>query len=77
MAFHSHSQLHSLLRYDWNTGGFTAACAPDPKLLYRKRLLVQLVTRQKSRRQLLFHQGEERPTILRRHCAVWNDGIGR
>ena len=69
----------ALCRYDPDSGGFTTPCSPDPKLLYRKRLLVQLITRtrQKSRRQLLFHQGEERPTILRRHCAVWNDGIGR
>ena len=54
------------------------ACRLDPKLLARKRILIQLATKsqERSHRQLLFHAGEEETTILRRHCAIWNKRIG-
>ena len=64
----------------WNkaTDEFGPICRPDPKLLYRKRLLINLATKskEKSRRQLLFHEKEEVTTIKKRHCAIWNSGIG-
>jgi len=65
-------------RWNRNLEEFEPTCKPDPKLLYRKRLLINLVTKskQKSRRQLLFHSNEEVTTILRRHCAIWNSNIG-
>ena len=30
----------------------------------------------KSKRQLMFHDNEERTTIMKRHCAMFNDEIG-
>merc|ERR1740128_522696 len=50
---------------------FGPLCTPDSKLLYRKKLLINLATKskQKSRRQLLFHHNEEVTSIKRRHCA--------
>jgi len=65
-------------QWDKESRSFGAACRPDPKLLVRKRLLVTLATKSpvRSRRQLLFHAGEERSAILRRHCAIWNPAIG-
>jgi len=65
-------------RWNRNLEEFEPTCKPDPKLLYRKRLLINLVTKskQKSRRQLLFHSNEEVTSILRRHCAIWNSNIG-
>ena len=61
-----------------NTMSFSKTCRPDPKLLVRKMLLINLPTKspEKSRRQLLFHNDEEKTTILRRHCAIWNKEIG-
>jgi len=66
-------------RWNRNLEQFDPICRPDPKLLYRKRLLVNLATKykRKSRRQLLFHQNEEVTTILKRHCAIWNPSIGQ
>jgi len=65
-------------KWNRNMEEFEPVCRPDPKLLYRKRLLINLATKhkKKSRRQLLFHQNEEVTTILRRHCAIWNSHIG-
>lgn len=65
-------------KWDKTREQFGPVCKPDQKLLYRKRLLINLSTKskQKSRRQLLFHQNEEVTTIQRRHCAIWNSGIG-
>ena len=64
--------------WDRNMESFSTKCKPDPKLLYRKRLLVTLETKEKvkSKRQLLFHENEEKTTILKRHCAMWNPEIG-
>ena len=64
--------------WDRNMETFSPKCLPDPKLLYRKRLLVTLETKDKvkSKRQLLFHENEEKTTIMRRHCAMWNPQIG-
>ena len=57
---------------------FSKTCRPDPKLLVRKMLLINLATKspEKSRRHLLFHDDEEETTILRRHCTIWNKEIG-
>eukprot|EP00090_Calanus_glacialis_P035198 TRINITY_DN60141_c0_g1_i1.p1 TRINITY_DN60141_c0_g1~~TRINITY_DN60141_c0_g1_i1.p1 ORF type:complete len:923 (-),score=185.92 TRINITY_DN60141_c0_g1_i1:73-2841(-) len=65
-------------RWNRNTEEFDPICRPDPKLLYRKRLLINLATKskEKSRRQLLFHQNEDVTSILKRHCAIWNPNIG-
>ena len=65
-------------QWDKNRHTFGKVCIPDPKLLVRKRLLVNLATKssEKSRRQLLFHDNEEETTIMRRHCALWNPHIG-
>ena len=64
--------------WDRNMESFSTKCKPDPKLLYRKRLLITLETKEKvkSKRQLLFHENEEKTTILKRHCAMWNPEIG-
>ena len=64
--------------WDRNMEEFSSKCQPDPKLLYRKRLLVTLETKDKvkSKRQLMFHENEEKTSILRRHCAMWNPEIG-
>ena len=65
-------------KWDRNLQEFSEACKPDPKLLYRKKLLVTLETKDKvkSKRQLLFHENEEKTTIVKRHCAMWNPNIG-
>jgi len=65
-------------QWDKDRHTFGKVCVPDPKLLVRKRLLVNLATKssEKSRRQLLFHADEEETTIMRRHCALWNPHIG-
>merc|ERR1712117_809518 len=65
-------------KWNKNTATFSKTCEPDPKLLYKKRLLVTLETKDKvkSKRQLLFHENEEKTEIEKRHCAMWNDDIG-
>ena len=65
-------------KWNRNTEEFSEPCKPDPKLLYRKKLLVNLETKDKakSKRQLMFHENEEKTTIVRRHCAMWNPAIG-
>ena len=65
-------------KWDRNMEEFSAPCQPDPKLLYRKKLLVNLETKDKakSKRQLLFHENDEKTTVVRRHCAMWNTEIG-
>jgi len=57
---------------------FSESCLPDPKLLYSHKIMIYLTskTETKSKRQLMFHEDEENPTILQRHCAIWNDDIG-
>ena len=66
-------------KWNRNTETFSTPCQPDPKLLYRKKLLVNLETKDKAKakRQLMFHENEERTTILKRHCAMWNPEIGK
>ena len=65
-------------KWDRNMEEFSKPCQPDPKLLYRKKLLVNLETKDKakSKRHLLFHENEEETTVVRRHCAMWNSEIG-
>lgn len=65
-------------QWDKKSQSHGRTCRPDPKLLVRKQLLINLGTksREKSRRQLLFHADEEETTILKRHCAIWNNDIG-
>ena len=65
-------------RWNSRTNSFTTTCQPDPKLLYRKKIMVTLETKDKvkSKRQLMFHDNEERTTIMKRHCAMFNDEIG-
>ena len=57
---------------------FSETCKPDPKLLYRKKLMVTLETKDKvkSKRQLMFHEFEDKTMIVKRHCAMWNPEIG-
>ena len=66
--------------FNRNNQEFTELCQPDPKLLYRKKLMVTLETKDKVKskfqRQLMFHENEEKSEIVRRHCAMWNPDIG-
>ena len=65
-------------RWNAKTEEFDPACAPDSKLLYRKRLVISLATKSKknSGRKLMFHQKENMTTIRKRMCAIWNYNIG-
>lgn len=72
-------------KWDTYRGKFSPSppCKPDKKLLLRERILINMPTltginkkSSSSTRKLLFHENEGDISVIARHCAIWNSGIG-